>query len=319
MAYGVPRAMRCGNRDEVKRGADFLTRTFDTISVMKVFTPLLLSAAAMFATVASGAVTRWTPPLVSSARFESHVAIDPRTKDLYVVRSAPDFTGWKLFVATCGKDGWSKPAPPAFAGDGLEADPWFTPDGKTLYFISSRSTDGQHHDDLDLWRISRGAHGIWGTPQRLPEPLNSRAQEWFPRMGADGWLWFGSGRPGGLGKTDIWRARETAPGKWEVLNAGPAINTDGQEYEAEISRDGRRLIINTADAMYESTFDGQAWTPRTRMSADINANGSEIGALLSPSGHSMLFARDTKGADSGELFLWNDSTAERWPPVCGKR
>src|SRR6185295_6567191 len=98
---------------------------------------------------------------------------------------------------------------------------------------------------------------------------------------------------------------------------GPAINTDGQEYEAELSRDGKRVIINTADAMYESTFDGKTWTPRVRMSAEINVNGSEIGALLSPSGHSMLFARDTKDAASGEFFLWNDGTAERWPPTCG--
>jgi hypothetical protein len=286
---------------------------------MKIGRQISVAALIGLATLAHGAVTRWTPPIVSRDRFESHVAVAPRTNDLYFVRSAPDFSGWKLFVSNCGMARWEKPRPPAFAGDGLEADPWFTPDGRDLYFISSRSTDGQHRDDLDLWKISRDAQGVWGTPQRLPEPLNSRAQEWFPRMDADGWLWFGSGRPGGLGKTDIWRARETSPGKWEVLNAGPAINTDSQEYEAEISRDGRRLIINTADAMYESTFDGKAWTPRTKMSADINVNGSEIGALLSPSGHSMLFARDTKGADSGELFLWNDGTAERWPLACGPR
>jgi hypothetical protein len=284
---------------------------------MKISTLSFVIAAAISATPAHSAVDRWTPPAVSTDRFESHVAIDPRTKDLYFVRSAPDFTGWKLFVSTCGKHGWEAPKPPSFAGDGLEADPWFTPDGSTLYFISSRSTDGQHHDDLDLWKISRDAQGAWGTPQRLPEPLNSRAQEWFPRMGADGWLWFGSGRPGGFGKTDIWRARETSPGHWEVQNAGPAINTDGQEYEAERSRDGKHLIINTADAMYESTFDGKSWTPRIRMPADINVNGSEIGALLSPSGHSILFARDTKGPDSGELFLCNDGKAEHWPPTCG--
>jgi hypothetical protein len=55
------------------------------------------------------------------------------------------------------------------------------------------------------------------------------------------------------------------------------------------------------------------------MSADINVNGSEIGALLSPSGHSMLFARDTKGVDSGELYLWKDGAPDHWPPMCGNR
>jgi len=263
------------------------------------------------------AVTEWTPHIVSSDRFESHAAFDPRTGDFYFVRSAPDFSGWKLFVSKCGKNGWEPASPPAFAGDGLEADPWFTADGATLYFISSRSTDGRHHDDLDLWKVTRDAQGQWGTPQRLPEPLNSRAQEWFPRIGTDGWLWFGSGRAGGLGKTDIWRARETSPGHWEVRNAGPAINTAGHEYEAEMSLDGTRLIINTAEGMYQSTFDGKGWSPRVRMAAELNVNGSEIGALWSPSGHSMLFSRDIKGAKSGEFMLWNDGVAERWPPACG--
>ena len=235
------------------------------------------------------------------------------------MRSAPDFSGWKLLVSICNKYGWNEPEPPPFAGDGLEADPWFTPDGRTLYFISSRSTDGQHHDDLDVWKVSRDAHGVWGIPQRLPEPVNSRAQEWFPRLAADGWLWFGSGRPGGLGKTDIWRARETSPGHWDVRNAGPAINTAGDDYEAEMSRDGKRLWINAADGFYESRFDGKAWSPRVKLPAEINANGSEVGALMSPSGHSILFARDTKAPDSGELFLWNDGHAERWPPTCGSR
>jgi len=278
---------------------------------------LSIMAALVLSSAAPAAVTRWTPSPVSSPQFESHPAFDPKTRDFYFVRSAPDFSGWKLLVATCGKGGWSNPAPPAFAGDGQEADPWFTPDGRDLYFISSRSTDGQHHDDLDLWKISRDAKGVWGEPHRLPEPLNSRAQEWFPRIAADGWLWFGSGREGGLGKTDIWRARESTPGHWTVENAGPAINTDGQEYEAEMSRDGRRLLINAADGFYESRFDGKAWSPRVKLSADVNANGSEVGALMSPSGRSVLFARDTKAPDSGELFLWTDGKSERWPPTCG--
>ena len=282
--------------------------------VMKSFMLLLLVALVPVTSLAS--VTRWTPPVVSSPQFESHPAFDPKTQDFYFVRSAPDFSGWKLMVATCGKTGWSAPAPPPFAGDGQEADPWFTPDGRDLYFSSSRSTDGQHHDDLDLWKVSRDEAGKWGEPHRLPEPLNSRAQEWFPRVAADGWLWFGSGRAGGLGKTDIWRARETSPGHWEVRNAGPAINTAGDEYEAEISRDGNRMLINAADGFYASLFDGKAWSPRARLPAAVNANGSEVGALMSPSGDSVLFARDTKAPDSGELFLWTDEKGELWPPTC---
>ncbi|HVX04064.1 MAG TPA: hypothetical protein VHA71_02975, partial [Rhodanobacteraceae bacterium] len=167
----------------------------------------------------------WAPQAISSPLFESHGAFDYARNDFYFVRSSRDFRGWRIMVSHCGAAGWDTPVDASFAGDGVEADPFITPDGKHLYFISTRSTDGQRHKDLDIWRAGRNPDGRWGEPQRLPAPVNSRSQEWFPRPAADGWLYFGSGRPGGFGKTDIWRARQDASGKWKVENAGAAINT----------------------------------------------------------------------------------------------
>lgn len=99
-------------------------------------------------------------------------------------------------------------------------------------------------------------------------------------------------------------------------NAGAAINTADQEYEAEISPDGRRLILNTADRMYESTLVHGEWGSRRLLGPDINVNGSEIGAKFSPSGHSLLFSRDVKGTESGEFFVWRLRGHEEWPPTC---
>jgi Tol biopolymer transport system component len=264
-------------------------------------------------------VAPWSQQRISSAQFESHPAFDPRTGDFYFVRSAPDFSGWRIFVSRCTANGWSEPQPPSFAGDGVEADPFFTPDGNSLYFISTRTTDGVARKDLDIWRVDRNAKGTWGTPVRLPDPVNSSGQEWFPRLARDGWLYFGSSRPGGLGKTDIYRARQEAGGAWRVENLGPAINSEGNQYEAEISADGSRLILMREDGLYESTKlpDG-SWSPRRKLGPAINVNRTEVGALLSPSGRSMLFARDTKGPDSGEFFLDHDPRDKDWPPRCPK-
>jgi hypothetical protein len=261
----------------------------------------------------------WSPPGISSPRFESHPAFDPRTGDLYFVRSAPDFSGWRLFTSHCDAKGWLEPQPPPFAGDGVEADPWFSADGSTLWFISTRSTDGVRRKDLDLWRVARDAGGKWGAPERLPEPLNSSGNEWFPRPAKDGWLYFGSNRPGGFGKTDIWRARQDPSGAWRVENAGAALNTAGDEYEALPSPDGSFLVLMTGDGLYRSDYAHGAWQPRVRLPDALNANGSEVGALFSPSGHSMLFARDTRGEKSGELFVWRLQGDEDWPPACPRR
>jgi len=264
-------------------------------------------------------VVPWKPAGISSPQFESHAAFDPRSGDLYFVRSSPQFRGWRIVVSRCTAAGWSTPEPPAFAGDGVEADPWFTRDGRSLYFISTRSLDGVARKDLDIWRVDRANGSEWAAPTHLPEPVNSSGSEWFPRESSDGWLYFGSDRPGGVGATDIWRARRDASGAWTVENLGPSVNTPGDDYEPLPSSDGSRIVLMADGGLYETRRTASGWTPRTKLPPEINQNGTEIGPLWSPSGRSLLFARDTKGPDSGEFFVWYEGEREVWPPDCPPR
>jgi hypothetical protein len=277
-------------------------------------------AAALLAPVAAPAVDStvipWKPPGISSPQFESHAAFDPLTGDLYFVRSSPAFQGWRILVSHCTAKGWSTPEPPVFAGDGVEADPYFTPDGRSLYFISTRSRDGERGKDLDIWRVDRGTDDAWGAPSRLPEPVNSPGAEWFPRPAPDGWLYFGSDRPGGLGRTDIWRARSDPEGRWTAENLGPTVNTAADEYEPLPSPDGSRLIVMANGGLYETRPTPTGWSARVKLGPDVNVDGTEIGAVFSPSGRSLLFSRDTQAPDSGEFFLWHEGAAEAWPPAC---
>jgi len=59
-------------------------------------------------------------------------------------------------------------------------------------------------------------------------------------------------RPGGLGRTDIWRAKSDADGRWRIENLGPAINTSGDEYEPLPSPDGLRMLVMADGGLYET-------------------------------------------------------------------
>src|SRR3954466_5774536 len=96
-----------------------------------------LAAQARHGTPDDADVRPWTPAGISSDRFESHAAFDPRTGDLYFVRSARCFPGWRILRSPWGAQAWTARVPPPFAGPGLEADPFFSADGATLYFIST--------------------------------------------------------------------------------------------------------------------------------------------------------------------------------------
>jgi hypothetical protein len=260
-------------------------------------------------------VEPWKPARISSPQFESHAAFDPRTGDLYFVRSSPKFSGWHIVFSHCTSAGWSEPRPAPFAGRGLEADPYFMPDG-TLYFISTRAVSDGRSKDLDIYRVGRDAAGAWKTPERLDEPVNGPGAEWFPRPGPGGWLYFGSDRPGGKGGNDIWRAHQDAAGAWMVENLGPAINTPGDEYEASVSPDGTRMVLMADGDLHESRMTSSGWSARTKLGPDINRPGLKVGVLFSPGGTSMLFARDTMGPASGEFFVRRASGSEHWPRDC---
>lgn len=270
----------------------------------------------LLAGCANTGVARWSAAPISSAQYESHPAFDPRTRDLYFVRGNPDFSNWRLFVATCGRRGYAEPQPPSFASaDGFEADPFFADEGRTLYFVSSRAVNGAPQNDLDIWRVSRDENNVWGAPERLPEPVNSDGQEWFPRIARDGWLYFGSNRPGGLGRTDIYRAERDAVGGWRVQNLGPNINTAGDEFEAEINGQGDIMVLMADGDLYRSRLRNGEWTPREKLGDDVNTAALEVGPLLSATGDSMMFARDSGDpAFSGEIYRQAEESS--WPPRC---
>ena len=261
-------------------------------------------------------VQRWGEGVFSSASYDSHLAIDPDTPEVLFVRSTPDLEDWKILVVNCTPEGWSDPRPWALAADGFDADPWFTADGRYLYFISTRGhPGGTASTEADIWRAERRADSGWSPPERLPEPVNSSAKEWFPRSGPDGWLYFGSGRPGGAGKTDIWRARTDPAGNWVVENV-QGLNTNAHEYEAAPSPDGRWIVVAATGGLAIAPAEDGGWGTPQLLGARVNGEGLEVGMTFSPSGHSLMFSR-VVGTESGELFLWRlDAGTAEWPPAC---
>ena len=264
-------------------------------------------------------VARWDLPGIASPMWESHPAIDPLTGDLWFVRSDKKFEGWRILTSHCADGRWSEPKATPFARAGLEADPYFTPDGHTLYFISTRAIGSGTSGALDIWRADRNASGGWGVPQRLPAPVNSPEAEWFPRPAADGWLYFGSRRPGGRGKDDIWRARQDAKGAWRVENV-PGLNSAGAEYEFQPAPDGSWGVLATDEGLYRTVKDGKGWRRAEKFGKPVNVDKTEIGPMIAPDGKSFVYSRDAGGDRSGELFVVRlDGAAKNWPPVCGRR
>jgi outer membrane protein OmpA-like peptidoglycan-associated protein len=99
-----------------------------------------------------------------------------------------------------------------------------TANGNTL-FIYNDVNGG------DILFCDRQADGTWGEPTPLPGIINSSFEEKSISISKDETtLYFTSDRPGGYGKTDIYRATKDSKGEWSnVKNLGPKINTPENE------------------------------------------------------------------------------------------
>ncbi|QDA60027.1 OmpA family protein [Hymenobacter jejuensis] len=119
-----------------------------------------------------------------------------------------------------------------------EASATYSPDGKTVVFARSNSGKKKGYLSVDLW-ASYFRSGAWTEPALIN--INNRtADDFSPVFSPDGQtLYFASGRNGGQGGTDLYKATLGANGRFSPPeNLGDQINTPGNESFPAIAPDG---------------------------------------------------------------------------------
>ena len=89
-------------------------------------------------------------------------------------------------------------------------EPFLSPDGRRLFFVSDRPL----HDsigvkkDFDIWYVERNKSGEkWSNPKNIGKPINSDLDEFYPSISENNNLYFTMESPNGLGKDDIYFCR----------------------------------------------------------------------------------------------------------------
>ncbi|MCK7470488.1 MAG: nuclear transport factor 2 family protein [Desulfomicrobium escambiense] len=140
---------------------------------------------------------------------------------------------------------WTPPAWAPFSGPNGDDDvPFFSADGKRLYFISRRPLPGETERGSErIWFTDRTPSG-WGEPRPLDPNVNSVDKHWQFSLDRKGNLYFAGRPPDSRGLSDIYVARPSGGAYEKPVNMGDPINTPEIDDTPFVAPDGSYLLFS---------------------------------------------------------------------------
>jgi len=171
-----------------------------------------------------------------------------------------------------------------FSGKYLDLEPFLSPDGLKLYFVSNRPTDtatSADPKDYDIWYVERKSiHSAWSNPINIGEPINTTGNEFYPSVSNSNTMYFTSDRPTSKGKDDIFVSK-FINGKYEMPKpVGDSVNSEGYEFNGFIAPDESYLIytcynrkggFGSGDLYISFNIGNDNWTAPKSLGDKVNS------------------------------------------------
>ena len=149
--------------------------------------------------------------------------------------------GCKIYTANVSGGEWGDVNPLNIVADSITAaHPAISHDGLTLYFVSDLPGG---MGGMDIWYVTRANdEDDWGEIINMGPQINTKGNEMYPFMRADGTLYFSSNGHPGFGGLDIFKATpdSLAGYGWIVENMGVPFNSPSDDFGLIIERDNNR-------------------------------------------------------------------------------
>jgi ankyrin repeat protein len=199
---------------------------------------------------------------------------------------------------------WTAPARAPFSGPEYNDDvPFFSADGKRIYFISSRPLPGETQSEKErIWQADRTAAG-WSEPRPLDPNVNASDMHWEFSLDKQGNVYFGGQGSDSRGMSDIYLAR-FAGGKYEKPdNLGEPVNSADGEITPFIAPDGSYLLFSRRYDLWVS-FRGAAnsWSAPVKLGPEVNSPSIELCPVVTADGK-YLFFLSQRGGESHAYWV----------------
>jgi Tol biopolymer transport system component len=228
-------------------------------------------------------------PAIISGKDVFGTAFTSDGKTVYFCETDPEVKHIQIMESHRMGESWSAPKAASFSpGPYRDIDPFVTQDGRYLIFESNRPAPGraESRSDFDIYVMERQKNR-WSEPRNLTE-INSELNEVFATAADDGSLIFGSDRPGGKGKLDIYMSRKTAKGYGPPTSLNE-LNTDDSDGNPAVAPNGRFLIFSRGGDLFVSHHKAERWSQPEKLSVVNTVDDTEYAPAFSPDGKTLFY------------------------------
>jgi Tol biopolymer transport system component len=232
---------------------------------------------------------------VITTGMELSQAISPAGDEMYFARMAEQ-GDWNIYYSKWNKGQWTDPVVAPFSSPYTDADPYFTSNGKKIFFLSDRpiKEGGEPFQFPDVWYVEKTTDG-WSAPVYAKE-LNTAFGEGFMSLTNEGDIVFSSNQGNG-DSFSIFKASHN--GTTFETPQPIALPIKVKDYANPlIARDGSYLIIDSdmkegegADDLYILFKEGNSWTEPVNLGPTVNSPDSEGAPYVTFDGEHLLFGR----------------------------
>lgn len=209
-------------------------------------------------------------------------------------------------------DGWGTPQIAPFSGSYNDLEPFFTPDGSRLYFVSNRPLSGQGEaKDYDIWYVDRTDAGGWGDPINIGSPVNTEGNEFYPSISRSGALYYTARMEASFGGEDLYRAVPDGQGFAEPENLGEAVNTSFDEFNAFIDPDEQYILYSSfgrpdglggGDLYISRKDEAGNWQPAENLGAPINSSSLDYCPFVAADGTFWFSSRRSMNVERPDSY-----------------
>jgi hypothetical protein len=170
----------------------------------------------------------------------------------------------------------------------------FSPDGNEFYFTARSATTTSR--PVAAICISRRVNGRWTKP--AVASFSGVYWDASVAMSPDGSrLYFASTRHNEPARrdTDIWFVERTATGWTEARDAGPHVNTAGEEHSPSVAADGTLYFVSSrpggkgASDIYRAQWVDGSFAEPVNVE-EVNSDAAELSPFITPDQRVLLFA-----------------------------